>query len=55
MVTQNMLRKHEGKEVFSQKKFQFVTVFDLIKYLKQVKNSRDFSLRAHQFLSYHLK
>ena len=38
MVTQNMLRKHEGKEVFSQQnKIRFVTVLDLIKCLKQVK------------------
>ena len=31
MVTQNMLRKHEGKYVFSEEKIRFVTALDLIK------------------------
>ena len=36
MVTQNMMRTREGKEVFSEKKFRFVTVIDLIKCPEQI-------------------
>ena len=37
MVTQNMLRTHEGKLVLSEKKTkQLETALDLIKYLKQI-------------------
>ena len=37
MVTHNMLRTHEGKQIFAEEKIQFVTAFDLIKFLKQIK------------------
>ena len=36
MVTQNMLRTHEGKVVLSDKYIRFVTALDLIKCLEQV-------------------
>ena len=39
MVTQNMLRMYEGKEIFSEKfgeKIRFVTAFCLIKCLEQI-------------------
>ena len=38
MVTQNMVRTHEGKKDFSNlKKIRFVTVLELIECLKQLK------------------
>ena len=38
MVTQNMLRTCEGKQVFSEEeKIRFVTAIDLKKCLKQIK------------------
>ena len=37
MVTQNMLRTHDGKWVFSDKTIRLVTALDLIKCLKQIK------------------
>ena len=40
MVTQNMLRMHEGKLFFSQNITRFVTAFDLVKCLKQIKSQR---------------
>ena len=41
MVTHNMLRMHEGKEVFLKKKnIRFVTAIELIKSLIQVKSQR---------------
>ena len=40
MVTYNKLRTHEGKLVFSVKKFRFVTAFDLVKCLKYIKKQR---------------
>ena len=41
MVTQNMLRKYEGKQVFSEgEKIRLVTALDLIIYLKQLKIQR---------------
>ena len=40
MVTQNMLRKHVGKYVFSEKNVSFVTALDLNKCLTQIKYPR---------------
>ena len=37
MVTQNVLRTHEGVYVFSKKKLRFVSALDLFKCLKQNK------------------
>ena len=53
MVTENMLRTHEGKSVFSTEKNGYITALDLIKCLKRSYN-RDCSIRVHLFLSYHL-
>ena len=40
MATQNMLRTHKAKYVFSEKKIKFVTALNLIKCLKQIKLQR---------------
>ena len=40
MVTQNMLRRHEGKLVFSEEKIRWVTSLDLSKCFKQIKKQR---------------
>ena len=39
-VTQNMLRAHKGKYIFSEKKIRVVTTLDRIKCLKQIKSER---------------
>ena len=54
MVSQPMLRAHEGKKKdFSEKRILYVTALDLIKCIKQI-NSRGRSLRAHLILIYNL-
>ena len=40
MVTQYMLRTHERKYVFAEKKIKFATILDLIKCFKQIKYYR---------------
>ena len=40
MVTQNIMRTYEGKQVFSENRFIFVAALDLIKFLKQIKYQR---------------
>ena len=40
MITQNMLRIHQEKKVFSEEKFRFMTTLDLIKCLKLIKSQR---------------
>ena len=40
MVTQNKMRTHKRKKIFSENKIQFVTALDLIKGLKNVKQQR---------------
>ena len=47
MVSQNMLRTHEGKKVFS-KKNRFMTAPD-ISNASHRSNNRDYFLRAHLF------
>ena len=37
MATQNLLRTHKDKQIFSGGKIRFVTAHDLIKLLKQIK------------------
>ena len=41
MVTQNILRTHDGKKVFSDKKIRFVNTLDLIKCLTQIQSQRN--------------
>ena len=40
MVTQNMLRMHEGNKVFSDKNIRLLTALDVIKCLIQVEKQR---------------
>ena len=46
-VTHSMQRKHEGKQVYSDKKYLIITAL-------YRSNNRDCSLRLHLFMSYHL-
>jgi len=54
MVNENILRTHTGKKVFSDRKITFVTAYDLIKCLKEMKKKTELAPYMHLFLSYHL-
>ena len=55
MVSQTMLRTHEGKKVFFEKKMNLICDISRSNQMPLTKkNNRDCSLRAHLFMSYHI-